>query len=120
MIAKEDQIKKAASSYLYFFGVLHIVSYFFGARITQFDPLISAAFLIFILGAGTILTAWTKNIHLCRLWAFLFIVGWCIEFTEWVTWATPWRHDQYLLLSNMNAVAAVCLIYLIPHGHVTK
>ena len=106
------ETKNLASAYLYFFGALHIISYFFGARITQFDPLISAAFLILICGFGTFFIAWIKHPILCWAWGVFYAVGWAAEFAEWTTWAIPWRHDQYMLLANMNAVAAVCLIYL--------
>jgi len=108
----EKTVAKLAESYLYFFGMLHIVSVFFGAEVVQFGSIGSAAFLILVLGCGTLSVTLVRYPLLYWVWGVFFIIGWCIEFTEWAQWVIPWRHDQYMLLTCMNAIASICLIYL--------
>lgn len=112
---EKDKMNQLAQAYLYFFGILHIISRFFGAQVIQFGSIGSALFLILVLGAGTIFVTWRRHRLLLWAYAILYVIGWCIEFTEYPQWVIPWRHDQYLLLASMNAIAAICLIYLALH-----
>lgn len=108
----KDVLSRLAQAFLYFFGILHIISFFFGAQVVQFGYIGSAVFLIIILGCGTIIVTWLKSPILCWVYGVLYVIGWAVEFTEMAQWVIPWRHDQYMLLTSMNAIAAVCLIYL--------
>lgn len=107
-------MERLARAYLYCFGLIHIVSYFFHARVANFPytDVTSFILLVMVLGLGTISVAKYNIPPLTWVWALLFVIGWCLEFTETVQWVDPWRHDQYILLTCMNAVAATLLIYL--------
>ena len=107
-----DSLLRLCKSYLYAFGLLHLIAVAFGWRVAELGFLGTLVCVFIIAGGGTILAAYLDNAVWRSLLGAGYCLGWVVEWGRMVTWLPLWEPIQYYLVSFLNLAAAVALFTL--------
>ena len=108
---------KLCKSYIFSFGVLHIMAAVLGWWLIPLGRWGSFIGLVLVGGIGLCFTIFYTNRYYRGAFFLCFCLAWIIEWGRIFTWMPPWESIQYYLVSFLNLACAVALFYLIEEEH---
>lgn len=104
-------MKKIAYSYIWIFGLLHVVVIPLGFRLQELGPILSSIALLMMWAASWI------GIYYGARWfrvvmAIIFSIAWAYQWSHVYTWIPPWTDLQYAVIATMDFIQAISFAYL--------